>query len=156
MWQTYSTGSRFEQMAPYSRALHDDEWVFVSGTTGFDYPAMTLSDDVGEQCRQASSNVRVHVGDDDRLILRRADPHLRSDQPGRGRVAHGPEPDRLVGVDQPGLPERGGIRRGGHHMRPLAFDQQAFGRDRDGLPMPPGVHVAQNASHAAINVIMSG
>jgi len=46
-WQTLSSGSTFEQQAPYSRALFDDEWVFVSGTTGHGQaaaliPGMTL------------------------------------------------------------------------------------------------------------------
>jgi enamine deaminase RidA (YjgF/YER057c/UK114 family) len=57
VWQTISTGSSFEQQAPYSRALFDDEWVFVSGTTGFDYATMTISDDVGEQTRQTWKNI---------------------------------------------------------------------------------------------------
>jgi enamine deaminase RidA (YjgF/YER057c/UK114 family) len=57
MWHTYSTGSQFEQVAPYSRAMHNQEWVFVSGTTGFDYTTMTLADGVAEQCRQAWRNV---------------------------------------------------------------------------------------------------
>jgi enamine deaminase RidA (YjgF/YER057c/UK114 family) len=57
MWRTVSTGSRFEEMAPYSRALFDDEWVFVSGTTGFDYSTMEISDDPAEQTRRTWENV---------------------------------------------------------------------------------------------------
>ena len=48
-----SSGSTFEQEIGYSRAVVDGEWVFVSGTTGFDYSTMTIEDDVvaqGEQC----------------------------------------------------------------------------------------------------------
>lgn len=56
-WRTISTGSTFEQQAPYSRALYDDEWVFVSGTTGFDYATMTISEDVREQTRQTWKNI---------------------------------------------------------------------------------------------------
>jgi enamine deaminase RidA (YjgF/YER057c/UK114 family) len=56
-WQTISTGSTFEQQAPYSRALFDDDWVFVSGTTGFNYTTMTIADDVGEQARQTWKNI---------------------------------------------------------------------------------------------------
>jgi len=41
-WQTLSSGSSFEQQAPYSRAMFDDEWVFVSGTTGFDYATIDI------------------------------------------------------------------------------------------------------------------
>ena len=56
-WQTLSSGSSFEQQPPYSRAMFDDEWVFVSGTTGFDYATMTISDDVGEQARRTWKNI---------------------------------------------------------------------------------------------------
>jgi enamine deaminase RidA (YjgF/YER057c/UK114 family) len=56
-WQTISTGSTFEQQAPYSRAMYDDEWVFVSGTTGFDYATMSISDDVAAQARQTWKNI---------------------------------------------------------------------------------------------------
>ena len=52
-----SSGSRFEADIGYSRAVVDGEWVFVSGTTGFDYAAMTISADVAEQAEQAMRNV---------------------------------------------------------------------------------------------------
>jgi enamine deaminase RidA (YjgF/YER057c/UK114 family) len=56
-WKKISTGSTFEKMASYSRALYDDEWVFVSGTSGFDYTTMEISDDFGTQARQMWKNV---------------------------------------------------------------------------------------------------
>jgi enamine deaminase RidA (YjgF/YER057c/UK114 family) len=52
-----SSGSRFETEVGYSRAVVDGDWIFVSGTTGFDYATMTISDDVVEQCRQAMRNI---------------------------------------------------------------------------------------------------
>ena len=52
-----SSGSSFEAEVGYSRAVVDGDWIFVSGTTGFDYTTMTISDDVVEQCRQAMRNV---------------------------------------------------------------------------------------------------
>jgi enamine deaminase RidA (YjgF/YER057c/UK114 family) len=52
-----SSGSRFEQDIGYSRAVVDGEWVFVSGTTGYDYSRMTISDDIVEQCEQVMKNV---------------------------------------------------------------------------------------------------
>jgi enamine deaminase RidA (YjgF/YER057c/UK114 family) len=52
-----STGSRFEREVAYSRVVVDGEWAFVSGTTGFDYATMTISDDVAEQTRQTLENV---------------------------------------------------------------------------------------------------
>src|SRR5262249_58286068 len=42
-----SSGSSFETEVGYSRAVVDGDWVFVSGTTGFDYRSMTISDDLG-------------------------------------------------------------------------------------------------------------
>ena len=52
-----SQGSSFEQRIGYSRAVVDGRWVFVSGTTGYDYTTMTISDNVVEQCRQALANI---------------------------------------------------------------------------------------------------
>lgn len=52
-----SQGSSFEEMVGYSRAVADGRWVFVSGTTGFDYATMTISDSVVEQTRQTLANV---------------------------------------------------------------------------------------------------
>jgi enamine deaminase RidA (YjgF/YER057c/UK114 family) len=48
-----SSGSPYERDIGYSRAVVDDDWVFVSGTTGFDYATMTISGDVAEQAEQA-------------------------------------------------------------------------------------------------------
>ncbi len=53
-----SSGSSFEELAGYSRAVVDREWVFVSGTTGFDYAAGTISDDPAEQTEQCFRNIR--------------------------------------------------------------------------------------------------
>ena len=52
-----SSGSRFETDVGYSRAVVDGDWIFVSGTTGFDYATMTMPDDVVAQCRQAMRNI---------------------------------------------------------------------------------------------------
>jgi enamine deaminase RidA (YjgF/YER057c/UK114 family) len=52
-----SSGSRFEAEIGYSRAVVDGEWIFVSGTTGFDYATMTIADDVVAQCEQAMRNI---------------------------------------------------------------------------------------------------
>ena len=52
-----SSGSRFEAEIGYSRAVVDGEWVFVSGTTGFDYATMTIADDVVAQCEQVMRNI---------------------------------------------------------------------------------------------------
>ena len=51
--QHISSGSPFERDIGYSRAVADGEWVFVAGTTGFDYATMTISGDVAEQADQA-------------------------------------------------------------------------------------------------------
>jgi enamine deaminase RidA (YjgF/YER057c/UK114 family) len=52
-----SSGSPFEQDIGYSRAVVDGSWVFVSGTTGFDYRTMNISDDVAAQAEQALRNI---------------------------------------------------------------------------------------------------
>jgi enamine deaminase RidA (YjgF/YER057c/UK114 family) len=52
-----SSGSSFEKAAAYARAVVDGDWVFVSGTTGFDYAAMTIVDDAGAQAEQALRNI---------------------------------------------------------------------------------------------------
>ena len=52
-----SSGSAFEKVAGYSRAVVEGDWVFVSGTTGFDYSTMSISKDVTEQVHQTFRNV---------------------------------------------------------------------------------------------------
>ncbi|WP_426510887.1 RidA family protein [Dactylosporangium sp. McL0621] len=52
-----SSGSTFEREIGYSRAVVDGDWVHVSGTTGFDYARMTISDDVVEQAEQCWRNI---------------------------------------------------------------------------------------------------
>jgi enamine deaminase RidA (YjgF/YER057c/UK114 family) len=52
-----STGSPFEAQIGYSRAVADGDWVFVSGTTGYDYKTMTISDSVAEQADQCLKNI---------------------------------------------------------------------------------------------------
>ncbi len=54
-----SSGSRFETEIGYSRAVVDGGWVFVSGTTGYDYATMRLPDGVVEQCRQCLRNIEA-------------------------------------------------------------------------------------------------
>lgn len=54
-----SSGSEFEKQIGYSRAVVDGEWVFVSGTTGFDYERMTISEDILEQTEQCFKNIET-------------------------------------------------------------------------------------------------
>lgn len=58
-----SSGSSFEEEIGYSRAVVDGDWVFVSGTTGFDYGTMTISPDVDRQCEQALRNVETALAE---------------------------------------------------------------------------------------------
>ena len=53
------SGSSFEQQIGYSRAVVDGDWVFVSGTTGFDYATMAISDDIVEQAEQCLKNIEA-------------------------------------------------------------------------------------------------
>ncbi|MCW5599841.1 MAG: RidA family protein [Nitrosomonas sp.] len=52
-----SSGSTFEAEIGYSRAVVEGDWIFVSGTTGFDYATMTISDDLLEQAEQCFKNI---------------------------------------------------------------------------------------------------
>ena len=52
-----SSGSTFEDRIGYSRAVVAGDWVFVSGTTGFDYATMSIADDVVAQARQCLANI---------------------------------------------------------------------------------------------------
>ena len=58
-----SSGSAFEARIGYSRAVVDGDWVFVSGTTGFDYARMSIADDVVEQCEQCLRNIAAALGE---------------------------------------------------------------------------------------------
>ncbi len=49
--QLISSGSTFEQQIGYSRAVVAGDWVFVSGTTGFDYSSMSIAEGLLEQTR---------------------------------------------------------------------------------------------------------
>lgn len=57
--QLISSGSPFEAQIGYSRAVVAGDWVFVSGTTGFDYATMTISDDVVQQAEQCLQNIQA-------------------------------------------------------------------------------------------------
>ena len=52
-----SSGSAFEALAGYSRAVVDGDDVFVSGTTGFDYATMTIAEDPVAQTHQCMRNI---------------------------------------------------------------------------------------------------
>ena len=52
-----STGSPFEEKIGYSRAVLCDGWVFVAGTTGYDYATMTMPESVEDQCANALGTI---------------------------------------------------------------------------------------------------
>jgi enamine deaminase RidA (YjgF/YER057c/UK114 family) len=54
-----SSGSKFETDMAYSRAVVDGDWIFVSGTTGFNYATMEISDDVAAQAEQTFLNIKA-------------------------------------------------------------------------------------------------
>jgi enamine deaminase RidA (YjgF/YER057c/UK114 family) len=64
-----SSGSTFEAQIGYSRAVVAGDWVFVSGTTGYDYSKMTIADDLVEQTEQCLRNIQA--------ALRQADADVR-------------------------------------------------------------------------------
>jgi enamine deaminase RidA (YjgF/YER057c/UK114 family) len=54
-----SSGSKFETDMAYSRAVVEGDWIFVSGTTGFNYATMEISDDVAMQTEQTFLNIKA-------------------------------------------------------------------------------------------------
>jgi enamine deaminase RidA (YjgF/YER057c/UK114 family) len=54
-----SSGSTFEAQIGYSRAVVDGDWIFVSGTTGYDYATMTLPEGLLDQTEQALRNIEA-------------------------------------------------------------------------------------------------
>ncbi len=77
-----SSGSAFEKVAGYSRAVVDGDFIFVSGTTGYDYDAMVLPEDLVEQTHGCFRNMAAALAEaganlDDvvrvRYIVTRAD-----------------------------------------------------------------------------------
>ena len=61
--QLISSGSTFEQEIGYSRAVVDGDWIFVSGTTGFDYSKMIIPDDLVEQTEQCFKNIQAALNE---------------------------------------------------------------------------------------------
>ena len=58
-----SSGSSFEAEIGYSRAVVDGNWVFVSGTTGFDYRTMTIPEGLSEQTEQCLRNIQAALSE---------------------------------------------------------------------------------------------
>lgn len=63
MRRLISSGSPFEAAAGYSRAVVDGEWIFVAGTTGFDYAQMAIAEEPAEQARQAFRNITAALAE---------------------------------------------------------------------------------------------
>jgi enamine deaminase RidA (YjgF/YER057c/UK114 family) len=85
-----SSGSPFEEMTGYSRAVAFGEEIHVSGTTGYDYSNMTISEDTGEQADQCFKNIKkaLEMADfeiEDIVCLRTYFPN-RSDWPAIAEV----------------------------------------------------------------------
>lgn len=53
----------FEEQIGYARAVVDGNWVHVSGTTGFDYSTMSISDDVVEQAEQCLRTIEAALAE---------------------------------------------------------------------------------------------
>ena len=58
-----SSGSRYEEEVGYARAVVDGDWIFVSGTTGFDYRTMTIATGIVEQTRQCLANIAAALAE---------------------------------------------------------------------------------------------
>lgn len=63
MRKLITSGSTFEREIGYSRAVVCNDWIFVSGTTGYDYGSMQISEDIVEQAEQCIRNIRWALGE---------------------------------------------------------------------------------------------
>ena len=63
MRRLISSGSPFERDIGYSRAVEQGGWIFVSGTTGFDYTTMAIADDVAAQAEQCLRNIAAALAE---------------------------------------------------------------------------------------------
>jgi enamine deaminase RidA (YjgF/YER057c/UK114 family) len=63
-----SSGSVFEDQIGYSRAVVDGDWVFVSGTTGYDYTTMTIAPGVVDQAEQCFANIAAALAQADATL----------------------------------------------------------------------------------------
>lgn len=64
-----SSGSAFEDQIGYSRAVVVGDMIFVSGTTGYDYDTMTISDDIVEQTEQCIRNIDTALHEADSSLV---------------------------------------------------------------------------------------
>jgi enamine deaminase RidA (YjgF/YER057c/UK114 family) len=66
--QWITSGSTYEEQIGYSRSVVAGDWVFVSGTTGFDYATMTIADDVVAQTEQCFQNIAAALAQADHTL----------------------------------------------------------------------------------------
>ena len=59
------SGSKFEDLASFSRAVVDGDWIFISGTTGYDHETGTISDDAAEQTEQIFRHLEATLAEAD-------------------------------------------------------------------------------------------
>ncbi|NJL13007.1 MAG: RidA family protein [Microscillaceae bacterium] len=57
--QLISSGSAFEKEMAYSRAVVQGDWIFVAGTTGYNYETMRIAEDIVTQAVQCFENIRL-------------------------------------------------------------------------------------------------
>ncbi len=58
-----SSGSPFEKDFGYSRAVVDGDFIFISGTTGYDYTTMIMPEDVADQARNIAKTFAAVLAD---------------------------------------------------------------------------------------------
>jgi enamine deaminase RidA (YjgF/YER057c/UK114 family) len=63
-----NSGSSFEEKIGYSRAVVVGDMIFVSGTTGYDYNTMRISEDIAEQTEQCIKNIEKALQEADATL----------------------------------------------------------------------------------------
>jgi enamine deaminase RidA (YjgF/YER057c/UK114 family) len=65
MRRRLSGAAEYERRYGYSRAVIDDPFIFISGTTGLDYATLNVEGDVAQQTRRAWENIAAVLAQED-------------------------------------------------------------------------------------------
>ena len=125
-----SSGSKFEAEIGYSRAIVDGDWIWVAGTTGFNYETMTISEDVAEQAEQTLPEHQGSAGQG-RVFLRGRGARQLHPAEGRGFSGLLAGASQVFRRDPPGLDhDHRRPRRPAHEDRNRGHGKEAQGLKR--------------------------
>ena len=132
-----SSGSSFEHEIGYSRAVVDGDWIFVSGTTGFDYRTMTIAEGIVAQTEQCFRNIAGGVAPGRGLTRRCRPRHVHRARRPRVLEVLADSPGALRRDAAGGHDDRRGTGRSAHGYRNSGDGAAAAGGGTRGIPLRP-------------------